>query len=325
MVRSDLAPSAVICLGLVVLAIRSYFARLRFQRRLIDLVRRGYIAPVFDLGQSNSQSLPLSQPIPELNEAVVLKARAWSLLNPAKWADIQVRPDSPPPLFWTYSSNGIVSLLLQPLVLTSVPKTSASTKTLINIFTGSSFFHNRRSVLHTQRAPGPISAPSTPQSRTDGKGNPLYTTPASKEAGTPPPAPDTVQAVFLVAMPSRQAIGAVPRLLDMELHLGTAQAEWDRDSCPFPRPVTPPPALSPSQPSLHSTMPLAQSPFPVFPQYVQGEASVLQPSSPSVSQVQLHRLPVQSRSTLVTERPTRDTSRNPSTTNIALNAEGPHS
>jgi len=96
---SDLVPSAVICLGLVILAIRSYFARLRFQRRLIDLVRRGYVAPVFDLGQSNSQSLPFSQPIPELNEAVVLKARARRLVNPAKWADIQVRQDSPHPCF----------------------------------------------------------------------------------------------------------------------------------------------------------------------------------------------------------------------------------
>lgn len=95
MVSPHLFPSAVICLGLVVLAIRSYFARLQFQRRFIDLVRRGYVTPVFDLGQSNSQSLPFSQPIPELNEAVVLKTRARRLVNPAKWVDIQVRPDSP--------------------------------------------------------------------------------------------------------------------------------------------------------------------------------------------------------------------------------------
>jgi len=196
--------------------------------------------------------------------------------------------------------------------LTSVPKTSASTKNLINIFAGSSFFHNRRSASRTQSAPGLISTPSPPQSGTGGKGSPLPTTSVSKEARTPPPAPDTVQAAFLIAMPSQ--------LSYMELYLGTAQAEWDRASCPLPRAVTPPPVLSPSQPSLQS-IPLAQSPFPIFPQYAQGEASILQSSSPSMSQVQLHRLPVQSRSTLAIEQPTRDTSRNPSTLNFALNPE----
>ncbi len=324
---SHLAPSAVICLGLVVLAVRSYFARLQFQRRFIDLVRRGYVTPVFDLGQSNSQPLPFSQPIPELNEAVVLKARARRLVNPAKWADVQVRLDSPHPLFWTYLSNGIVPSLLQPLVLTSAPKASTSTTTLISFFDRSSFFRNRRSDLRTQRAPGLISTPSAPQSNAGRKGNPLSTTSVSKETRTPPPAPDTVQAAFLIAMPMppRQAVEAIPQPAGMELHLGTVQAEWDRASCPLPRAATPPPVLSPSQPSLQSTMPLAQSSFPIFPQYVQGGASIL-PSPPlSTSQVQLHRLPVQSRSSLATERPTRDTSRNPSTLNFAPNSEMPQS
>jgi hypothetical protein len=229
------------------------------------------------------------------------------------------------PLFWTYSSNSIFSSLLQPLVLTSVPNASASTKTLFNIFAGSSFFHNRRPDLHTQRAPGLISTPSAPQSSTNGMGDPLPRTSVSKETRTPPPAPDTVQAAFLIAMPSRQAIGVVSEPSYMELHLGTAQAEWDRASCPLPRAVTPPPVLSPSQPSLQSTIPLAQSSFPIFPQYVQGEPSILQSPSPPMSQVQLHHLPVESRSTLATEQPTRDTSRNPSTLNFALNSEGPQS
>ena len=319
MVSPDLVPPGVICLGLVVLAIRSYFARRRFQRRFVDLVRRGYVAPVFDLAQSNSQPLLFSQPIPELNEAVVLQARARRLANPAKWADIQVSPDPPDPLCWTYSTNGIVSSLLQPLVLTSVPTSSSSTKTLINAFAGTSFFHNRRSVPHMQRAPGPISSPSPPRSRADGTDNLSPTLSVSKEAITPPFAPDTVQAVFLIAMPSRPPVGAIPQLPDVELHLGTVQAEWDRASCSLPPTVTPPPVLSPSLPSLQSTMPPAQSSFPIFPQYVQGEASIPQP--PSMSQVQLYRLPVQSRSTLATERPTRDTSRNPSTLNFALSSE----
>ena len=89
----------MICLGLAILAIRSLIARRRFQRRFFDLVQRGYVAPVFDIRNSNSQSLPHSQPIPGLNEAVVLKARARRLANLAKWADIQVRPYSSPPLF----------------------------------------------------------------------------------------------------------------------------------------------------------------------------------------------------------------------------------
>lgn len=112
MVNSDLVPPAVICLGLVILAIRSYIARRRFQQRFSDLVQRGYVAPVFDIGDSDSQPLPLSQPIPGLNEVVVLKPRARGLANLAKWADIQVRPDSPPPLFGNYSSDGIMFSLL---------------------------------------------------------------------------------------------------------------------------------------------------------------------------------------------------------------------
>ena len=203
--------------------------------------------------------------------------------------------------------------------MTSVPKQSNSAKTLINLFVGSPFLqsHNGRSGPNAQRAAGPISTPSASQSRTDGKSNPLPTVSVFKETRTPPPAPDTLQAAFLIAMPSRQAVGAVPQLVDLELHLGTTEAEWDRASCPIPRAVTPPPASSPSLPSLQSTMPHAQASFPVFPHHAQGEASIRQ--SPSMSQVQLHRLPVQSRSTLAIERPTRDTSRNPSTINFALN------
>ena len=97
-VRSDLVPSAVICLGLVILAIRSYIARRRFQQRFVDLVRGGYVAPVFDLGDSISQPRPHSRPIPELNEAVVLRPRARRFATLAKWADTQVRPDSSLPL-----------------------------------------------------------------------------------------------------------------------------------------------------------------------------------------------------------------------------------
>jgi hypothetical protein len=89
----------VICLGLVVLAVRSYVTRRRFQRRFFDLVGRGYVVPVFDLGSSNSQPLPCSQPIPELNEVVVLKTRVRWLANPAKWADAQVSPGSHLPYF----------------------------------------------------------------------------------------------------------------------------------------------------------------------------------------------------------------------------------
>lgn len=91
MVMFDLVPPAVICLGLAILAIRSYIARRRFQQRFFDLVQRGYVAPVLDIGESHSQPLPLSYSIPGLNEAVVLKARARRLANLANWADVQVR------------------------------------------------------------------------------------------------------------------------------------------------------------------------------------------------------------------------------------------
>ena len=86
---------------------------------------------------------------------------------------------------------------------------------------------------------------------------------------------------------------------DLDLDLGTTEAEWDSAS------LTLPPALSPWQPSLQSTMP-------------QALAKILK--SPPMSQVQLHHLPVQSRSTLTTQRPTRDSSRDPGTVNFALNA-----